>query len=423
MTTSILPVSPAAFARAKWEDVAAYFDELASRSLDEGNIEAWLQAWSTLEELVTEAAAQAMIAYTIDTSDPAKEADHLRFSTEIMPKMEERSVELARRLVASGYNTPTLATTLRRFRTAIEIFREENVPVFSELEELGARYQRITGSMTAEWEGEERPLPQLQPFLKDPDRAVRERAYRAATQPYMEERGALAGLFDRMYALRQQAARNAGFANYRDYIFPAKFRFDYTPADCERFHEAIERPRRPRSRACWSIAAGALGVDVLRPWDLAVDPGRAHAASPVSGFGRVHGHRRQGLRQRRRAARRAVPDDDGGAAARSREPQGKGARRILRDAPLPRAALHLHERRRPGGRCDDAAARSGSRLPRLCRARPAAHLAAAPGLGGRRAGVDVDGAAGGAASGQARRVLLARRTISGRGSSTSKTSC
>lgn len=280
MTTSILPVSPAAFARAKWEDVAVYFDELASRPLDEGNIEAWLQAWSTLEELVTEAAAQAMIAYTIDTSDPTKEVDHLRFSTEIMPKMEERSVELARRLIASGYDTPALSTTLRRFRTAIEIFREENVPVFSELEELAARYQRITGSMTAEWEGEERPLPQLQPFLKDPDRSVRERAYRAATQPYMEESSALAGLFDRMYTLRQQAARNAGFANYRDYVFPAKFRFDYTPADCERFHEAIEQTVSPAVARMLEHRRRLLDVDVLRPWDLGVDPGRGTPLRP-----------------------------------------------------------------------------------------------------------------------------------------------
>ena len=41
-----------------------------------------------------------MIAYTIDTSDAEKEKDHLRFSTEILPKMEERSVESARRFVA-----------------------------------------------------------------------------------------------------------------------------------------------------------------------------------------------------------------------------------------------------------------------------------------------------------------------------------
>ena len=281
MTTSMLPVSPAAFARAKWEDVAPYFDELAARPLDESTVESWLQAWSTLEELVTEAAAQAMIAYTIDTSDPAKESDHLRFSTELLPKVEERSVELARRLVALGYSTQQLDTTLRRFRTAIEIFREENVPIFSELEELSARYQRITGSMTAEWEGEERPLPQLQPFLKSPDRAVRERAYRAATQPYMEEHGALVGLFDRMYALRQNAARNAGFANYRDYIFPAKFRFDYTPADCERFHEAIERTATPAVARMLEHRRERLGIDVLRPWDLGVDP---HRTAPIRPF-------------------------------------------------------------------------------------------------------------------------------------------
>ncbi|MCI0371755.1 MAG: hypothetical protein L0214_10340, partial [candidate division NC10 bacterium] len=140
MTVMMLPSSPAAFAKATWEDIAPFFDELRDRPLDEAGIETWLQAWSTLEELVTEAAALAMIAYTIDTSDPGKEANHLRFSTEILPRMEERSVELARRLVASGYSTPDLATTLTRFRTSIEIFRESNIPLFAELEELNARY-------------------------------------------------------------------------------------------------------------------------------------------------------------------------------------------------------------------------------------------------------------------------------------------
>ena len=280
MTASVLPTSPAAFAKATWEDVAPYFDDLVDRPLDATTVDGWLRAWSRLEELVTEAAALAMIAYTIDTSDPEKEKDHLRFSTEILPKMEERSVELAKRFVALGYNTPELATTLARFRTSIDIFREANVPIFSELEELSARYQRITGSMTVEWEGVERPLPQLQPFLKSPDRAVRERAFRAATQPYVEERGALAGLFDRMYHLRQQAARNAGFANYRDYVFPAKFRFDYTPTDVERFHQAVEERVTPAVARMLEHRRRRLGLDVLRPWDLAVDPYRPTPLRP-----------------------------------------------------------------------------------------------------------------------------------------------
>jgi oligoendopeptidase F len=280
VTVSVLPATPAAFAKAKWEDVAPYFDDLAERPLDPEKIEGWLVSWSTLEALVTEAAAQAMIAYTIDTSDPEKEADHLRFSMEILPKMEERSVELAKRLVASGYSTPDLATTLARFRTSIEIFREENIPIFAELEELSARYQRITGSMTVVWDGVERPLPQLQPFLKSPDRAIRERAFRASTGPYQAEHDGLATLFDRMYELRQQVARNAGFANYRDYIFPAKFRFDYTPADCERFHEAVERAVTPAVARVLAHRRGRLRLESLRPWDLAVDPYRAGPLRP-----------------------------------------------------------------------------------------------------------------------------------------------
>jgi oligoendopeptidase F len=282
VTVSVLPPSPSAFAKASWDDVAPYFDDLAARPLEPSTIEAWLAEWSRLEELVTEAASRAMIAYTIDTSDREKEADHLRFSTEVLPRMEERSVELARRLVESGHSTPELATTLARFRTQIEIFRDENVPIFAELEEHSTRYQRITGSIMVEWEGVELPLPHLQPYLKSPDRAVRERAFRAASLPYIQRRDELATLFDRMYQLRMRAARNAGFANFRDYIFPAKFRFDYTPADCERFHEAIEQTVTPAVERVMEARRKRLGLDVLRPWDLAVDPYREKPLRPFS---------------------------------------------------------------------------------------------------------------------------------------------
>ncbi|HEU4681621.1 MAG TPA: M3 family oligoendopeptidase [Gemmatimonadales bacterium] len=280
MTVSVLPPSPAAFAKATWDDVAPYFDELVSRPLEESSIEQWLGAWSRLEELVTEAAAKAMIAYTIDTSDAEKEADHLRFSTEILPRMEERSVELARRLVESGYSTPSLKTTLDRFRTQIQIFRDENVPIFAELEEHSTRYQRITGSIMVEWQGVELPLPHLQPFLKSADRGIRERAFRAASKPYIDRRDELSRLFDKMYALRVRAAQNAGFANFRDYIFPAKFRFDYTPADCERFHEAVEVAVAPAVERVLDARRRRLGLEVLRPWDLAVDPYRGKTVRP-----------------------------------------------------------------------------------------------------------------------------------------------
>ncbi|MBS1240785.1 MAG: oligoendopeptidase family [Gemmatimonadetes bacterium] len=275
-----LPAGPADLAAADWPQMNSWYDALATAGLTPATVDRWLATWSRLDELVTEAASRAMIAYTCDTSDPAKEQAHLRFSAEIMPKAEEQGVRLARRLVDSGLAPAGLETTLERFRTAIEIFREANVPLFSELEELGAAYQRTTGSMTADWEGERRPLPQLSPFLQSPDRPVRERAWRATLQPYLDTRQVLAELFDRMYLLRQQVARNAGFASFRDYSFKAKFRFDYGPQDCLRFHDAVEETVVPALRRVLHDRRARLGLERLRPWDLAVNPYRTETLRP-----------------------------------------------------------------------------------------------------------------------------------------------
>jgi oligoendopeptidase F len=272
---------------AGWAEVEALYRELRRGPDAAGGIEPWLARWSRLDSCLTEAASLAMIAYTCDTTDSAKEQAHLRFSSEILPRAEEQGVALARILAESGYSTPDLEVPLARFRTAIEIFREENVPLFAELEELSAAYQRVTGGMSAEWEGERLPLPMLAPHLQAPDREVRERAWRASTAPYLESRETMAGIFDRMYALRQQVARQAGFADYRDYSFRSKCRFDYTPADCERFHAAVEATVVPAIERLLALRRERLGLGALRPWDLGVDPWGDDRLRPFEGAGEL----------------------------------------------------------------------------------------------------------------------------------------
>ncbi len=280
MLTHPLPETSVGFADASWDTIASYYRDLAAVPLDAATLEPWLAIWSRLDELVTEAASLAMIAYTADTTDSAKEAAHLRFSTDILPKLGEVEVALARKFVAQGSDRADLDSTLRRFRTEIEIFREANVPLTAEAEGLAARYQQVTGGMSAEWGGERVPLPRLAPFLKSADRGVREAAWRASVHPYVEARGSLAPLFNRLVTLRQQMAHHAGFADYRDYTFAAKFRFDYTPADCERLHAAIEATVCPAIERAFVHRRKRLGLTTLRPWDTAVDPWREAAPVP-----------------------------------------------------------------------------------------------------------------------------------------------
>ena len=275
-----LPASPDAFARATWDDVAPYYEALAVAPLDAGDVEAWLAAWSQLDALVGEAGTIAMIAYTGDTSDPEKESTYLRFSTDIFPKLDEQEVRLSKRLIALGWTRPDLETTLRRFRADAEIFREENVPLFAELEEMSAAYQKIVGGLSAEWDGERKTIPQLQPFLKHPDRAVRERAFRLGAAAYLEKRDELAALFDRMYEKRVRVAEQAGFPNFMEYCFAAKHRFDYGPEDVRRFHEAVESTVTPAAARMQAWRSEKLRVDPLRPWDTGVDLFRARPLKP-----------------------------------------------------------------------------------------------------------------------------------------------
>lgn len=275
-----LPESPQAIANATWADLAPLYEALVAAPITDPR--AWLQEWSRLEEVIEEAGTLAMIAYTCDTADAGKEAANLRWSSEIFPQALEMQVRLARRLVESGYTEPGLETVLRGFRTDIEIFREQNVPIFSELETLVASYQKITGGLSVEWNGEQKTVPQLQPFLKDRDRSVREKAFRLGARAYLDQRDAMSALFDQMYEKRQQVARNAGFPDFQAYAFQSKHRFDYTPADCASFHRAVEATVAPAVERLMAHRRETLGLDAVRPWDTQVELSGVRPLKPFS---------------------------------------------------------------------------------------------------------------------------------------------
>jgi oligoendopeptidase F len=126
--------------------------------------------------------------------------------------------------------------------------------------------------MLVPWDGEQLTVPQVEAKLIENDRVLRERAYLASTEPYIAARDELAGIFDRLHAARQQIAQQAGHRNFRDYQHQALNRFDYTPADCLRWHDAVEDVCVPAVTRVRERRRRQLGVDRLRPWDTVVDP-------------------------------------------------------------------------------------------------------------------------------------------------------
>ena len=267
-----LPESPEAFAEATWAEIRPYYEELVRRPLDRDNVEEWLTDWSQLDSMLSEASALASFAYTCDTANPEREAAQLRFGSEIGPQAHEQRILLQRRLLDLGYVRAGLESVVQRFANQAELFRGENVPLFADLSRLVTEWSKVNGALTVDWNGEEKTPAQLLPFLESDDRAERERAFKLRADAFMRQRDTFATLFDRMYDLRQQVARNAGFANYRDYAHREKNRFDYTPDDCLRFHAAVEAAVAPAVERVLARRRHDMQLERLRPWDTAVDP-------------------------------------------------------------------------------------------------------------------------------------------------------
>lgn len=262
-----------------WEQVAPLFDKLeaaAAQSLQPAELERWLLDWGELGAALDEESSKRYIAMTCHTDNPEAEKTYLQFVEKIEPRLKPRQFKLAQLYVSHPARGRLPQDRYRVFdrdtRLHVELFRTENVPLETEETKLSQRYQKRSGSLTVRFRGEEKTLVQMGRYLEEPDRGLRQETWELVANRRLQEADEFESIFDRLVEVRQQIARNAGFDNYRDYAFRKLGRFDYTPADCERFHQAVETEVMPVVRELHQERRRQLGLQILRPWDLALDP-------------------------------------------------------------------------------------------------------------------------------------------------------
>jgi oligoendopeptidase F len=255
-----------------WSKIEPYYQELAERPFDAGSLQSWLADWSHLSKLVYEAYGRLYVAITVDTADAEVEHRYTVFVDEIQPASQAAEQKLKEKLLATGLQPDGFEIPLRNLRAEAALFRQENLPLLSEELKLSAEYSKIIGAQMVEWQGKEVTVSQLTPVYLEPERDLRERAWRLAQRRWLQDREAINALWLKLLSLRRHMAANAGLPDYRAYRWQQQLRFDYTPEDCKKFHAAIERVVVPAARRIYEKRRKMLGVETLRPWDLNVDP-------------------------------------------------------------------------------------------------------------------------------------------------------
>lgn len=278
------------FKASSWEEVLPYFESLLNdHPQNRKELEAWVARRDELDNVLSEELAWRYIRMTCDTLDPEKEKAYLQFVNEIQPSLASYSDKLNKKVLAiqavSELEQSSAAYQIyfRHLKKSAEMFREENIPLQTQLQNLSQKYSALQGGMTVTLDGKEITLQQAAVHLKSLDRTYRKQVFELILQRRQQDVAELELLFDEMLQLRHQMALNAGYSDFRVYMFDALGRFDYTPEDCLNFHKAIEQVVVPLNRKLMEERRQKLGLDTLKPYDTEVDPSGAAPLKPFEG--------------------------------------------------------------------------------------------------------------------------------------------
>ncbi len=270
-----------------WSQVEPLFARLENqigKCQSASELEQWLQDWGELSAALDEEASRRHIAMTCHTDNADAEKAFLHFVEHVEPQLKPRQFQLEKLFIAhpqrSKLPSPRYDVFIRDVQNHVELFREANVALETEEAKVGQQYQKLSGALTVTFRGEEKTLVQMGKYLEEPDRPLRQEAWELVANRRLQEREQFEEQFEQLVKLRGQIAANSGFKNYRDYAFRAKGRFDYTPEDCAKFHDAVASEVLPALRELQAGRRKQLGLEKLRPWDLAVDPMNRPALKP-----------------------------------------------------------------------------------------------------------------------------------------------
>ena len=260
-----------------FSQIEPLYATLLARRLDSAeDLEQWLEQVSELTAVVNEYGTRREIDYSRHTDAPELEKAYLHYLENIAPKIKPYFFRLQRQYLDCGHANaladPKFGLLERDWKADVELYRDENVPLETELGRLNKSYDKLCGAMLVNFQGQQYTLQQLARLLEEPNRSTRDLVWQTMETRRAEDRDAIDDIFDKMLELRQTIANNAGLDDYRQFIWRKLQRFDYEPEDCHRFADTIEETCMPMVKQLNEQRRMELQLDRLRPWDLAVDP-------------------------------------------------------------------------------------------------------------------------------------------------------
>ncbi|HET8962826.1 MAG TPA: M3 family oligoendopeptidase [Chitinophagales bacterium] len=135
---------------------------------------------------------------------------------------------------------------------------------------LGTKYQQLMASASILFEGKERNLSELAPFMRSTDRTIRKNASEARWGFLKDNADTLDSIFDDMVKIRTVIATKLGYKNFVQLGYDRMLRTDYNASMVEEYRKAVQQFVVPIATMLRREQEERLGIDTLMYYDEAL---------------------------------------------------------------------------------------------------------------------------------------------------------
>jgi len=261
------------YERPNMEEIRINFSTALQKFKEADNISAQNEAMQEINDIRNHFNTMANICYirhTIDTTDEfyKKEQD---FFDEVEPEVKGLVTDYYKALVSSPFRIELEKKWGNQLfalaETQLKTYSPEVVEDLQLENKLTSEYTKLVASARIVFEGEERTLAQLQPFVESQDRDVRKRANEARANFFKEHEEKFDEIYDQLVKVRTRIADKLGFANFIELGYARLGRTDYDKDMVAKFRDQVREHIVPLASKLRERQRERIGVDKLKYYD------------------------------------------------------------------------------------------------------------------------------------------------------------
>jgi M3 family oligoendopeptidase len=216
----------------------------------------------------------ASIKYTIETTNAEYENEQ-NFFDAITPVYEGVITKYYSSIIKSKFRQELEGKWGKQLFAIAELIIKTHSPEIVEdlkLEnQLKTDYTKLLASAKIMFEGEERNLAALAPFMESTDREIRKSANEAKWKFFAEHDGEFDRLYDELVKVRYRMAKKLGFKNFVEMGYARMGRTDYNPDMVAVFRKQVEDHIVPITVKLKNKQKARLGIDSFKYYDQPLD--------------------------------------------------------------------------------------------------------------------------------------------------------